>query len=302
MDILQLKCVLAVARYKSFSEASFELYLSQSTVSKKIASLEKELGVELFNRTTRTISLTKAGEEFVLHGEKLLSIYNTMNHNIKEMSQLEEHHLIIGKIYFAPNSIIIKEIANFAKDHQNIMIETIDSTTSPLIEALLGSIIDVAFVSSMYSIPLSADEKALNFSHDDRFISHSISIDPYFVVVNSKHHLANRECLNYSDLKNENMDVYHDAINKAFHSEGISPTFSLRCGSITDALSLISEHIGIGIFSKKVILDTSNFVLLPLNRPLVRDTQILIRNEKNISYPIKTFFNFFKNYSIHDIS
>ena len=62
MEISQLRAVLAIAKSHSFSRAAQELYLSQSTLSLQVAKLEKELGVTLFYRTTRTVHLTEAGE------------------------------------------------------------------------------------------------------------------------------------------------------------------------------------------------------------------------------------------------
>ena len=58
MEISQLRAVLAIAKSHSFSRAAQELYLSQSTLSLQVAKLEKELGVTLFYRTTRTVHLT----------------------------------------------------------------------------------------------------------------------------------------------------------------------------------------------------------------------------------------------------
>ena len=60
----QLEFFMLIEKYKSFSRAAEENYLSQSTISKKIKALEKELGVELFIRAARNTELTDAGKEF----------------------------------------------------------------------------------------------------------------------------------------------------------------------------------------------------------------------------------------------
>ena len=61
----ELEAVLAVARHRSFRAAATELGISTSALSHSIAALEARIGVRLFNRTTRSVSLTDAGRAFV---------------------------------------------------------------------------------------------------------------------------------------------------------------------------------------------------------------------------------------------
>jgi DNA-binding transcriptional LysR family regulator len=72
MEIRTLKYFVAVARQLSFSHAAESLFVTQSSLSKNISALEKELGVELFIRKGRSISLTAAGEELLSGAEALL--------------------------------------------------------------------------------------------------------------------------------------------------------------------------------------------------------------------------------------
>ena len=63
--LIELDAVLAVARHRGFRAAATELGMSRSALSHAIASLEAKLGVRLFHRTTRSVSLTETGEQFV---------------------------------------------------------------------------------------------------------------------------------------------------------------------------------------------------------------------------------------------
>ena len=63
--LIELDAVLAVARHRGFRAAATELGMSRSALSHAIAALEAKLGVRLFHRTTRSVSLTEAGEQFV---------------------------------------------------------------------------------------------------------------------------------------------------------------------------------------------------------------------------------------------
>ena len=72
MDFNQIESVLAVAKYRNFTRAASEVHVSQSSLSQQILKLEKELGVRLFQRTTRSVSITPAGTAFVKHAERIL--------------------------------------------------------------------------------------------------------------------------------------------------------------------------------------------------------------------------------------
>ncbi|CVI64947.1 HTH-type transcriptional regulator GltC [Clostridiales bacterium CHKCI001] len=74
MNTIQLECFLHVAKYLNFSKASRELNISQPAVSHQIQSLEEELEVKLFQRTSKNVSLTPEGILFLPDAEKILKI------------------------------------------------------------------------------------------------------------------------------------------------------------------------------------------------------------------------------------
>ena len=72
MDTKHLKAVIAVARHGSFTRAARELYMSQSTLSRQVMALERELGAELFVRGLPAVSLTDEGQAFLREAERVL--------------------------------------------------------------------------------------------------------------------------------------------------------------------------------------------------------------------------------------
>ena len=83
ITIEQLKYFLAVEKYKYFSVASYELCISQSSLSKQIKALENELDTILFDRTTRNITLTDTGKEFLIYAKNSIKSYDNIIHIIK---------------------------------------------------------------------------------------------------------------------------------------------------------------------------------------------------------------------------
>ena len=74
MNTMQLECFLAVAETLNFAKAAQQLNVTQPAVTQQIHSLEQELNVKLFNRTTRTVELTRAGLMFINDAKSILNI------------------------------------------------------------------------------------------------------------------------------------------------------------------------------------------------------------------------------------
>lgn len=78
MTLSQIMYFLAVVKYKTFTQASDELYISQSSLSKQIKALELELGHTLFNREAKENTLTAEGERFLVYANKFSKDYAAM--------------------------------------------------------------------------------------------------------------------------------------------------------------------------------------------------------------------------------
>ncbi|MGN6166843.1 MAG: LysR family transcriptional regulator, partial [Solirubrobacteraceae bacterium] len=73
LDLQRLRIFLRVATLRSFSAAALELSYTQSSVSEAVATLERELGVTLFDRSSRPVRLTPSGEVVLAHAEALIA-------------------------------------------------------------------------------------------------------------------------------------------------------------------------------------------------------------------------------------
>ena len=74
MNTFQISCFLAVAEYLSFARAAEQLHVTHPAVSQQIQSLERELNVKLFRRTTRTVKLTEEGKAFLNDAKQIIAI------------------------------------------------------------------------------------------------------------------------------------------------------------------------------------------------------------------------------------
>ncbi len=100
LDLWQLEVFCAVAELRSFSRAAEAMFVSQPTVTSHITALEKRLGVKLFDRTTRKVKLTPAGELLYKHAKALLTEHEVM---LQELSQFQGG--LIGRLVFGASTI-----------------------------------------------------------------------------------------------------------------------------------------------------------------------------------------------------
>ena len=99
MDFVQLESALAIAKCRSFTKASQMIHISQPALSQQMQRLESELGVRLFERTSRAIVLTEAGMEFIKHAENIINEKMIIEQTVYEHKTAIRGHLRVGTMF-----------------------------------------------------------------------------------------------------------------------------------------------------------------------------------------------------------
>lgn len=122
-----------VASLRSISKAAQELYISQPALTRIISSVEKELGIMLFNRSVLPLQLTYAGERFLEEARRILDLDAALRKELQEISEAKRGHLSIGANY-AANALWLPHILPvFRREYPGISI-SIFQQSSPLFE------------------------------------------------------------------------------------------------------------------------------------------------------------------------
>lgn len=132
MDIKQLEVFVTVAKYKSFSKAARELFLTQPTVSSHIQNLENEMQCVLLNRNSKSITLTDSGKVLYNHAIIILNDCKKAIYDIKEYSGKIEGSLNLVCSSIPEAFIIPNFLEKFCKKYPNITL-TIDHCDSNLV-------------------------------------------------------------------------------------------------------------------------------------------------------------------------
>ena len=86
MELRQLQSLCAIVRLGSFSKAADELFITQPAISMHIKALERELGLDLFERTGRNVRLTQPGELFHEYSQRILRLVEEARHALAQMT------------------------------------------------------------------------------------------------------------------------------------------------------------------------------------------------------------------------
>ena len=245
MTFEQIKSFLAIVKYNHFTLASQELYISQSSISKHIKSLEKELGVELFNRQHRSVRLTEAGEEFYKFASKSMTNYNNILLDMKKYSCEESSSISIGVIDTMVEYGFASLIGDFQKQYPNIQVDIIERSNSKIIEYLSDSIVNLGFINSHYE-------------HKNMLILQKIIDDDLVLVTSGNHIFSSKTTVDIFDTAKEkyicvNGDYYlHNVFLNTWGNLNYFPNTLYIDSQTKTLLALVSENIGITLLPHNV--------------------------------------------------
>jgi DNA-binding transcriptional LysR family regulator len=190
MTFEQLDCFLAVVKYMNFSVAAEETCVSQSTLSKQIKALETELGRKLFERSTRHISITKAGTEFFTYASRIMNEYNRMCNAFLKQEKAAAQNLKIVSIPVLDRYSLLDMIRSFKSKRPNTDVEVYENDSEKIINTLINREADMFILRSRH-LP-EGEYEILPLLRDDLVI-----------ITNKNHPLAGKKSISLKEVENE---------------------------------------------------------------------------------------------------
>lgn len=186
MELRQLRYFVKTAETLNFSEAARALFITQSTLSQQVRSLEEELGVELFQRDSHSVSLTESGAHLLPVAQRTLQDAELCFTQINDLKQMLSGVLNIGISYtFAP--VLMEAVKDFTRQYPGVRLNIICRTMEELLELLKKREVDFVLCFKP------------NFK-DEEIESHILFDNQLSVIVNRKHPLSERKSLKIEEL------------------------------------------------------------------------------------------------------
>jgi len=268
MELRQLQYALAIARELNFSRAAEKLHIAQPSLSQQLAKLEKELGVQLFSRTTSSVELTWAGKVFVEKAQAIIDMAEMLKREMDDISQMRKGKLVVGSLPITGSHVLPLVLPAFQARYPHIEIQLVEDTTRNL-EALAASgETDI----SLLSLPLAEPSLAWETLIEEEIV---LALPPGHALANPD---AAEGGVAISRLKDEPFIVLKkgqgfrmitvDLCRKA----GFEPNIVFESSNIETVQSLVAAGMGIAFVPRMVIRDprlphTPAYVRLARPRP-----------------------------------
>ena len=242
MDIRQLECFVAVAEELHFRRAGERLGLSQSALSERVSALEHELGARLFFRTTRQVSLTQAGSEFVQDAKKILADIERAVSNVRHTAESDLRHIRVSGVDEAISMLLPKALLAFRRTDPKVHVQVLETSSSEQhSQELIGHRTDVAFVRTP--------------QQDDFITSELLHRQPVLVVLADTNPLSGSAFLSASDIANQPIVGYpkharpilHEALWSGFRKIGAQPNIVCEIIDKSTMLQFVAQGLGIAL-------------------------------------------------------
>ena len=230
MTITQLKYTLAVAEYGNFTTASEKCFVTQPTLSMQVQKLEEELGVTIFNRSTKPLKVTDVGEKVLLQARKIVDESSRMDDVISEEKGIIGGTLKVGIIPTVSSTLLPLFLNIFIKKHKNVELKIEEYNTDTLSKKLEDNTIDCAIAAT----PLN----------NSKIIERPIYYEPFVAYVPEHHFLSGNKSIGLDDLSNSDLLILQDGhcfrnqVLNLCSIDDINKQYELKSGSFETLINL----------------------------------------------------------------
>lgn len=262
MNTYQLKYFLSAAKTLRFSETAKEFYMTQPAISHQIVELEQELGTKLFTRSSKGVSLTKAGELFLEDAKKFLDMAEASRERLQALNATDQGHLSIGYLASPCKYFLPSVIHQFKQAYPQIDVKLTRLDALSVITSIETDKLDIYF-------SLVEDLK-----HYKDYHIRKIHQDPYCLICRVDHPCLNNFKIDYTKLATESFLIF-DPEKSAYMTHQIHqvcrdlnfvPRIVQKYASMEEVLFAVESGLGITILPYKVMeYYKTNLVYTPLD-------------------------------------
>lgn len=259
MDTQCLAAFVEVAETGSFTQAAERLHLSQPAISKRVTTLEEQIGQSLFDRVGRSISLTDAGRTLLPYARKALQDIEDARRALSQLDGQVSGRLSIGTSHHIGLHRLPPVLSQFTREFPQVDLDIHFMDSEVACQAVVAGKLELGIV----TLPTQALPQLR---------SRLVWPDPLVVVAAPAHPLAHRKQVSLSQLADhpavlpDEATYTHRIVTAALEREGVRPHVRLATNYLETLKMLVSIGLGWSVLPESM-LDAS---LSPLNVPRLR--------------------------------
>lgn len=290
METRQIQYFLEVAKREHVTEAADALHIAQSAISRQIANLEKELGVELFIREGRSVKLTPLGKIFY---ERIKQVWYLMEDSKREIREYLNPEKGTVRIAF-PISMAAHTLPHIIYSFRTRFPEAKFQMSNALYYKLIDGVINGQFNLAMIA-PMPNLEKEKKIKGDILFTENIVALIPLH------HPLSDRPSIRLRDLINDPFCVlpegfvFREQVVQACNGVGFSPNIAFEGKDIDALKGLVSAGLGVALMPEMTLVDNTprSTVVIPLSDSrLTRTVGVIYPAERDLLPTEKLFYDF----------
>jgi DNA-binding transcriptional LysR family regulator len=248
MTLQQLTYFLAAVEHGSFSAAAEELHMAQPSLSEQIRRLEAELGVALFTRAGRGLTLTEAGRLLRPHAERTLADAQDAVESVRGVRTLAGGTVTFGTFGSAHHYLLAGLIGDFRSRHPNVRVRAVGQNSAEVAEAVREGMLEAGLVA------LPVDDRGLEVRPAMREELQYVSADPKHVAEPMTiERLADAPLILY-DARWGSDDPTRRQLRERAQEAGVRIEPQIEVEYITAALELAARGLGDTISPRSIVL------------------------------------------------
>ncbi|MBD5429125.1 LysR family transcriptional regulator [Lactobacillus sp.] len=292
MEINKLRTFIDLAETLSFSKTAENLYITQSSVSKHIKSLEKEIGHHLFLRTNKQVELSSYGQVVLPYAKQILFNYDQMSDQLLKFNAQKASRLRLGTIPTFANYDAFQKATYFMDHHPNFTLTFHECETSQVYQLLDKKEIDAAFIRSLTDLPAIYE-------------TIEVKEESFRVFVASDDPLVQKDIVNVSDLKERaflsltEKSLLQEPMIELCRQSGFEPRITFVSSRVSSILNMIKNKQGIAILMDSPSLE-NGVKAIPIY-PTRQGKLLFVKRKDHHNRALNTFWQFLKK-EYHSIS
>jgi DNA-binding transcriptional LysR family regulator len=283
MDLATLNAFIAIAELGSFSEAAERLFLTQPAVSKRIASLEQQLNMRLFDRLGREVSLTEAGRALLPRAYQILNVLDDTRRALTNLNGEISGRLTLATSHHIGLHRLPALLRAFTRAYPQVAldIQFLDS--------------EVAYEEVLHG---RAELAVITLAPETREPVHAVAVwdDPLDFVAAPEHPLARNGAVSLADVAHHpavfpgGNTFTHHIVRRLFEAQGLTPNIAMSTNYLETIKMMVSIGLAWSVLPRTMLDDQVARLPLP-GIQLTRQLGYISHTERTLSNAARAFMN-----------
>lgn len=273
LDLLGIQAFISIAEAGSFSAAAHHLHISQTALTRRLQKLEASLGLTLIERTTRSMSVTRAGMDFLPKAIRSVRELASALDEVKVKASGESDEIVIGCLPTIAASRLAGIIQDYRKLYPRNTIQVLDRSVTEIREAVLRGELDFAV-------------SVLGSPHRD-ITSERLFTEPMVAVCPAHHRYSNLPSVAWKDLEGEpligigSLSGNRALMEQVMTSRRLRLRFAFEVQHLATAVGLVSGGAGIAVLPMSAVagIGQQRLAVVLLEQPSLHRTIELFRRK-----------------------